>query len=220
MPTYAALTWDQPGERWYENGIDHGVLYPVTSAGTYGDGIAWNGLTGVDNNNDGADATDLWADNIKYATLRSAENFKITIKAYTYPDEFAALDGMATGAPGLYVGQQPRGMFGFVYRTRIANDTQSETDDGFKLHLCYGLTCSPSQKNYETVNDNPDAIEFSWDCEGVPVTVTGHKPTCELIIDSRTADDTKLTALMNTLFGSTTANASLPMPDDVIDALD
>lgn len=221
-PTYAKLTWDGTGERWYETGTKNGALYPMNSDGTYAQGVAWNGLTAVTESPEGAEPTDLWADDMKYASIRSAETFKFTIEAYTYPDEFMECDGSkaVTGVPGVYFGQQARKSFGFVYKSYMGNDTGSESDDAYKLHIIYGATASPSERAYSTINDSPDAITFSWECDTTPVTVEGHtemKPVSEIIIDSRTADPTKLTALEKKLFGDgTTMSPSLPSPAQVI----
>lgn len=216
----AVLTWDGTGERYYENGVSKGVLYPQDSTGAYPLGVAWNGLTAVTESPDGAEPTDLWADNIKYASLRSAENFKATIEAYTYPDEFAACDGQDSLATGIYIGQQPRKAFGFCYRTEIGNDTNSGTDDGYKLHLIYNATASPSEKAYETINDSPDAITFSWDVETTPINVTGKKPTAHLVIDSLKVDSAKLALIEAALYGTSSAAAYLPTPDDILDLID
>lgn len=197
-----ALTWDQIGEKLYETGVDQGVVYPVNPANnTYDDGYAWNGLISVTESPSGAEPTDLYADNIKYVSMRSAEDFGGTIEAYTYPEEFALLDGTAEIATGVRIGQQKRGMFGLSYRTLVGNDTDSN-DHGYKLHLVYGATCSPSEKGYETVNDSPDAITFSWEFTTTPIAVTGYKPTAVITIDSTKADPDKLAALLLILHGS------------------
>ena len=219
MPDYSPITWDETGKRFYETGTDHGVLYPLKADGTYDTGVAWNGLTAVTESPSGAEATDLWADNIKYATMRSAEQFGGTIEAYTFPDEFYPCDGYAEVADGVVIGQQKRAGFGFSYRTMVANDTATETDDGYKIHLVYGATASPSEKAYQTINDSPDAITLSWEFETTPVAVTGHKPTAHLTIDSRTADPTKLATLDSILYGSSNAAARLPLPDEVISTM-
>lgn len=208
----AKLTWDGTGEREYETGTRYGVVYPYAS-GSYGDGVAWNGLTAVTEKPSGAEPTDLYADDIKYATLRSAEKFTATVEAYMYPDAVARLDGTAELATGVTIGQQPRGTFGMCYRTAIGDDTTSEK--GYKLHLLYGCSLSPSEKAYKTVNDNPDAVTFSWDLETTPVNVTGHNPTALLIIDSTKVAAAKLTALEDLLYGTSSADASLPLPDAV-----
>lgn len=220
MPTYP-LTWDNTGERFYEMGVSHGVLYPLDTANnTYGPGVAWNGLTQVSESPEGAEPTDLWADNIKYATLRSAETFKCTIEAYTYPEEFAECDGSAIPATGVYVGQQGRKTFGFCYRTEVGSDTITDTTNSYKLHLVYGCTASPSDKSYETINDSPDAITFSWEVDTVPVPAGGtRKPCSTIVIDSTKADSTKLAALEALLYGSGSTAPVLPDPATVISTL-
>lgn len=212
----AAIEWDAAGKRFYENGTDRGVLYPMGSTGEYDKGVAWNGLTAVTESPEGAEPTDLYADNIKYATMRSAETFGCTIEAYTYPDEFSECDGSAQIAKGVFAGQQERKGFGFSYRTNIGNDTATSADDGYKLHLVYGCTASPSEKSYATVNDSPDAITFSWEIKTTPVNVAGFKPTASLVIDSRYTDATKLQALEKILYGDGDTEPKLPLPSEVI----
>ncbi len=200
----AKLVWDALGTHLFETGVDHAVLYPVGSNGTYPAGIAWNGITGVTQSPSGADETKLWADNIKYVSLRAAEEFGGTIEAYTYPDEFAECDGSANVVSGLRAGQQPRKAFGLAYRTKIGNDTDLD-NHGYMLHLVYGATCSPSQRSYSTTNDSPEAITFSWEFSTNPVNFAGFKPTSYMEIDSTkfTGDDAALlTALEAKLFGS------------------
>lgn len=214
-----AIEWDAAGKRFYENGTDRGVLYPMTSNGSYDKGVAWNGLTAVTESPEGAEPTDLYADNIKYATMRSAETFGCTIEAYTYPDEFSECDGSAQIAKGVFAGQQERKGFGFSYRTLIGNDTATSSDDGYKLHLVYGCTASPSEKSYATVNDSPDAITFSWEVKTTPVNVAGFKPTATLVIDSRYADPSKLSALEKILYGGGDTEPSLPLPAEVITSM-
>ncbi|MCD8155151.1 MAG: hypothetical protein LUF78_10815 [Clostridiales bacterium] len=211
----AALTWDNTGERYYETGTKKGVLYPKDSTGAYPKGVAWSGLTAVTESPDGAEATDLYADDIKYGTLRSAENLGYTIEAYTYPEEFAQCDGSAAVADGVYIGQQTRTAFGFSYVTQIGNDVSDEA--GYKLHLIYNSTASPSEKSYSTINDSPEAITFSWEVETTPVTVTGYKATSEITIDSTKVDATKLASLETILYGDTDTEARLPLPDEVIE---
>ena len=214
----AKLVWDQPGERLYETGTDRGVVYPQDASGAYPQGYAWNGLTAVSESPSGAEPTDLWADNIKYLSIRSAEQFGATIEAYTYPDEFAVLDGSAELMDGVIIGQQSRKTFGFCYRTRIGNDIQFE-EHGYKLHLLYGCSVSPSEKAYQTINDSPEAITFSWEMTTTPVAVTGYKPTATLTIDSTkfTGENaTKLADLEDVLYGTADAEARLPLPDEVI----
>lgn len=211
----APLTWDQVGEREYETGVDHGVLYLPDGAGAYDDGVAWNGLTTITESPSGAEASPQYADNIKYLNLYSAEEFGGTIEAFTYPDEFAECDGTATPSPGVGVGQQNRRQFGLAYRSRIGNDTDG-TDHGYRLHLIYGATASPSEKAYATINDSPEGITFSWEFSTVPVAVTGLKPTALVTVDSTEVAPADLAALEAELFGSAGGNARLPLPDEVI----
>lgn len=219
----AAIVWDATGTRYYEAGVDHGVLYVQDANGGYETGVPWNGLTSVNESPDGAEPNDLYADNIKYATLRSAETFNATIEAYTYPDEFMECDGSKEVISGVYMGQQSRKAFGFVYRTKIGNDTSSDIDAGYKLHIIYNATASPSDKSYETINDSPDAITLSWEITTTPVTVTtaGYKPVSTIVIDStkftETAARAKLATLNETLFGSANGDPTLPSPDQIID---
>lgn len=195
------LVWDAVGEHYFENGTKMGVLFPMASDGTYERGVAWNGLTAVSESPDGGDATALYADDIKYLTLRAAENAKGTIEAYTYPDEFAACDGSATIGAGVYVKQQPRKKFGFCYRTNIGNDVNDQL--GYKLHIIYNASVSPSSKDYETINDSPDAITMSWEYEADPVDFgTGFRPSATIEIDSTKVDAAKLTALEAKLYGT------------------
>lgn len=212
----SALVWDKTGERFFETGVDHGVLYVQNANGTYKPGVVWNGLTAVNENPDGAEPNDLYADNIKYATLRSAETYGATIEAYMYPEEFNQCDGNVAMAEGVYIGQQSRVPFGFCYRTLVGNDTATDTDDGYKLHLVYNATASPSDKDYETVNDSPDAATMSWEITTTPVPVTGKKPTATIVIDSTKCDAQKLQTLLDTLYGTVNSEPTLPSPDDVI----
>lgn len=207
------ITWDNTGDKRYETGNDHGVLYLLDSTGAYKNGVAWNGLTAVTESPSGAEPSDLYADNIKYASLRSAETYGATIEAYTYPDEFMECDGSAILTDGVSIGQQNRKTFGFSYRSNIGDDTDS--NKGYKLHLIYGCTASPSDKSYQTVNESPDAITFSWEITTVPVTVSGFKPTASLEIDSTKADATKLAALEDILYGTDEKEPRLPLPDEV-----
>ena len=208
------LTWDNTGERVFETGVKQGVLYPIQSDGKYTKGVAWNGLTAVTESPSGAEATALYADDIKYLNLLSNEEFGATIEAYTYPDEFAECDGSAELATGVMIGQQKRKTFGLCYRTTIGNDVEGN-DYGYKLHLVYGCLAAPSEKGYSTINDNPDAITFSWEVSTTPVNVEGFKPTSQITIDSTKADPTKLAALEAVLYGSTETEAKLPLPDEV-----
>lgn len=207
------LVWDQTGERFYETGVKNGVLYPQ-EAGAYNKGVAWNGLTAVTESPSGAEATALYADDIKYLNLYSTEEFGGTIEAYTYPAEFEACDGSASLAAGVTIGQQPRKAFGLSYRTAIGNDTDGN-DHGYKLHLVYGATAAPSEKAYATINDSPEAITFSWEFTTTPVTVNGFKPTSCITIDSTKVDAEKLAALEAILYGSEDEEARLPMPDEI-----
>ena len=200
----AKLIWDAVGSRLYETGTKQGVLYPQASNGTYPEGVAWNGLTGFSESPDGGDATDIWADDIKYLSIRARENFKGTITAYTYPDEWRQCDGSGAPIPGISIGQQSRKGFGLSYVTTVGNDTEFE-DFGYKIHLIWGATASPSSKDYKTINDSPEAIEFSWEITTTPVNVTGFKPTAHMVIDSTKfvtkADKEKLAFLEAVLYG-------------------
>lgn len=209
------LKWDDTGTRIYETGTDRGVLYPIDTTGAYPRGVAWNGLTGVTEKPTGGDETALYANNAKYASLRAAEEFAGTINAYTYPDEFTACDGSATIAKGVTVSQQNHQKFGLSYRTILGNDVAADAF-GYKLHLVYGATTAPSEREYATVNDKPDAITFSWDFTTDKIALTGHKPVASLTIDSTKADPAKLAALEAILYGSATAAARLPLPAEVI----
>jgi hypothetical protein len=211
----ARLTWDNTGERRYETGVDHGVLYIPDGNGDYTNGVAWNGLTTVTEAPSGAEATALYADNIKYLDLRSAEEFGATIEAFTFPDEFLQFDGVNTPSVGVAVGQQTRSSFGFAYRTNVGNDV-SGSDYGYKLHLIYGASAAPSEKAYATINDSPEAITFSWEVSTTPINAGGSlKPTSQLIIDSTKVDPTDLTTLEDLLYGQS-GNPQLPLPAAVI----
>lgn len=215
----AKLEWDKTGERFYETGTDRGVLYVQDDAGGYKNGVVWNGLISVTESPSGAEATDMWADNIKYASLRSAETFNATIEAYTYPEEFNACDGFAELVKGVVVGQQARQGFGFCYRTKVGNDTQTDTDDSYKIHIVYGCTASPSERAYQTINDSPEALTFSWEVTTTPINVAGHQPTSTLVIDSSKVDPAKLTKLEDALYGTTSEEAKLPTPDEILTLL-
>ena len=212
------LEWDKKTERLYETGVKQGVLYVQKADGTYDNGVAWNGLTAVTENPSGAESNPLYADDIKYIDLRSAEEFGATIEAYTYPDEFAACDGSATVKAGVTIGQQVRKPFGLCYRTTLGNDSEFN-DHGYKLHIIYNATASPSEKGYQTINDNPEAITFSWEITTTPVAVTGYKPTASITIDSTKVDATKLETLEGMLYGTAQAEPTLPTPDAVISTL-
>ena len=209
------LTWDQVGERLYETGVDHGVLYIPDQSGAYEEGHAWNGLTTVTESPTGAESSPQYADNIKYLNLVSAEEFGATIEAFTYPDAFAQCDGTAVPSPGITIGQQSRKSFGLAYRSRVGNDLDG-TDHGYKLHLIYGALAAPSEKAYATINDSPEAIAFSWEVTTTPVQVTDLKPTALLTIDSTKVDEDALQELEDILYGSSGVDARLPLPDEVI----
>ena len=208
------IVWDAVGEHIFETGVRNGVLYLKDAQGAYSTGVAWNGLTSVSESPEGAEPTDLYADDIKYLTLMSAENFKATIEAYTYPPEFEECDGSASIANGVVIGQQARKPFGLCYRTSIGNDTDGN-EHGYKLHIVYGCLASPSEKQYSTINDSPEAITFSWEVSTTPVNVAGKKATATLIIDSTKADKAKLTALEGILYGSESEEPRLPLPDEI-----
>ena len=210
----AKLVWDETGKRLYETGVKNGVLYPQDSTGAYPKGVAWNGLTAVTQSPSGAEATPLYADDMKYLNLYSAEEFGATVEAYTYPDEFAECDGSAELAKGVMIGQQPRKAFGLAYKTVIGNDVKNNKY-GYKLHLIYGAMASPSEKAYATINDSPEAITFSWEITTTPVSVTGFEPTAYIEIDSTKAEPTKLAKLEEKLFGSASEEATLPLPNEV-----
>ena len=212
------IVWDKTGERLYETGVDRGVLY-VQSNGTYPKGVAWNGLTAVTESPSGAEATPLYADNIKYLNLMSAEEFGCTIEAYTYPEEFAECDGSAELAAGVTIGQQARKPFGLSYRTKIGNDAAGN-EFGYKLHLIYGGLAAPSEKAYASINDSPEAITFSWEVSTTPVSVDGHSPTASITIDSTKVEPTKLSALEEILYGKDGDSGSgteprLPLPSEI-----
>ena len=214
MATTKKLVWDQTSDRLYETGVKMGVLYPQDAAGTYPKGVAWNGLTAVTESPSGAEATALYADDIKYLNLMSAEEFAATVEAYTYPDEFAECDGSASIAKGVSIGQQKRKTFGLCYRTVLGNDVAGN-DYGYKIHIIYGAMAAPSEKEYASVNDSPEAITFSWELSTTPVSVKGFKPTASIVIDSTKVDAEKLTALEAILYGSENADARLPLPDEI-----
>lgn len=212
------LVWDNTGERLYETGVKQGVLYPQAAGGTYPKGVAWNGLTNITESPSGAEATALYADDIKYLNLVSAEELGGTIEAYTYPDEFAECDGSVALTEGVFIGQQDRKTFGLCYRTTLGNDVDSN-GHGYKLHLIYGALAAPSEKAYATINDSPEAITFSWEFKTTPVNVTDHKPTASLTIDSTKVSETKMAALEKVLYGDGDTEARLPLPDEVVQIL-
>lgn len=220
----AKIKWDQVGEHFYETGVSRGVLFPIdTNTNSYEKGVAWNGLTSVSESPEGAEVSAIYADNIKYLNLMSAEDFKGTIEAYTYPDEFAECDGSASLLAGVSIGQQTRKKFGVCYTTQIGNDVSA--DLGYKIHIVYNCLASPSERSYETINDSPEAITFSWEFSTTPVTVKDHKPTATVVIDSTKLSSNKLTALENKLFGtdadpqdpqSTGTDPELLLPDEIV----
>lgn len=211
----AKLTWDNTGQRFYETGVDHGVLYIPNAGGIYDSGVAWNGLTTVTESPSGAEATPLYADNIKYLNLISIEQFGATIEAYTCPDEFFQFDGVSAPSLGVHVHQQSRKAFGLSYRTRLGNDTDG-SDHGYKLHMIYNATAAPSEKAYATINDSPEAITFSWALTTTPIPVAGMKPTALLTIDSTKVDPTALASLEDALYGTSGLDPRLPTPDEVL----
>lgn len=214
----AKIEWDKTGEKTYETGVEQGVLYVRDANGDYPQGIAWNGLISIAESPTGGEPNSNYADNIKYLTLMSVEEMEASIEAYTYPTEFEACDGSVAPIAGVLIGQQERKTFGLAYKTKIGNDTEG-LEHGYKLHLLYGALASPSEKSYETINDSPEAITFSWDVTTTPVSVTGFKPTSLLTIDSRTVDAAKLVALEDILFGTDILEPELPLPDVVISTL-
>ena len=226
MSNPGRIVWDKVGERFFETGLDRGVLYPMGSNSQYADGVAWNGLTAVNESPSGAESNPQYADNIKYLNLVSAEDFGATIEALTYPAEFEACDGTVEVAPGVTIGQQARKVFGLSYRTLIGNDVQGQ-ELGYKIHLVYGALAAPSEKNRQTVNDSPEAVAFSWEVSTTPADVPGHKPTAHMTIDSTKTDREKLKALEDILYGkdavseppSKAVAPRLPMPAEVIDLL-
>lgn len=220
------LVWDKTGERYYETGVKNGVLYIQDTSGAYNNGVAWNGLTAVTESPSGAEATALYADDIKYLNLYSAEEFGATVEAYTYPEEFGQCDGSASLTDGVNIGQQSRKTFGMCYRTALGNDIDG-SEHGYKLHLIYGAKASPSEKAYATINDSPEAITFSWELTTTPVNVTGHKPTASLVIDSTKVSEKALAAIELILYGKdpTTSGGNdgvdprMPLPDEVLSTI-
>lgn len=212
------LVWDATGERLYETGVSKGVIYPQATGGTYPKGAAWNGLTAVTESPSGAEPTPLYADNIKYLTLMSAEEFGFTIEAYTYPDEFAECNGEGELATGVKIGQQKRKSFGLSYQTLLGNDVDGDAH-GYKLHLVYGALAAPSEMERATVNDSPEATTMSWECSTTPVSVAGFRPTSHIVIDSTAVNKDKLSALEDMLYGSESEEAKLPLPDEVAELM-
>lgn len=209
------LVWNEAGKRLYETGVDKGVLYVSNGSGGYQKGVVWNGLVSVNESPSGAEATPLYAGNIKYVELMSNEEFGASIEAYTYPEEFEQCDGSAELAEGVTIGQQPRKSFGLCYRTKIGNDTAGD-DHGYKIHLIYGAKAAPTEKSYTTINDSPEAITFSWEVTTTPIEVAGHKPTATLTIDSTKVASDKLEAIEKKLYGDTATEPTLPTPAEII----
>ena len=214
----ARLIWDEVGQRFFETGVKNGVLYVQDNDGSYKNGVVWNGLTAVTESPSGAEETPLYADDVKYLTLRSAEEFGATVEAYTYPEEFEQCDGSAAIAAGVTIGQQARRAFGLCYRTSVGNDIQGQ-NYSYKLHLIYGCTVAPSEKSYSTINDNPEAITFSWELSTVPVPVDGFSPTASLVIDASKVDEGKMQLLEDALFGDETNEAKLLLPNEMMEML-
>lgn len=215
----ARLQWGATGEKKYETGVDRGVLFVAGDDGTYNPGVAWNGLSSVSETPEGAEPTDLYADNIKYATLMSAETFKGTVEAYAYPEEFAQCDGSSMIAEGVYIGQQNRKKFAFSYRTGVGSDTNSDIETTYKIHIVYGCTCSVSERTYETVNDSPDAITLSWEYSSVPVNVTGHKATSVITIDSAKVGAANMKLIEDKLYGTESEEPTLLLPDEILELI-
>lgn len=214
----ARLIWDEVGQRFFETGVKNGVLYVQDNDGSYKNGVVWNGLTAVTESPSGAEETPLYADDVKYLTLRSAEEFGATVEAYTYPEEFEQCDGSASIANGVTIGQQARRAFGLCYRTSVGNDIQGQ-NFSYKLHLIYGCTVAPSEKSYSTINDNPEAITFSWELSTVPVPVDGFSPTASLVIDASKVDEGKMALLEDALFGDESNEAKLLLPNEIMEML-
>lgn len=211
----AKLTWDQTGQRFYETGTDHGVLYRLLNTGLYESGVAWNGLTAFTDSPSGAEATALYADNQKYLSLMSAEEVGGTLEAYTYPEEFETCDGSAEIATGVSIGQQTRQRFAFSYRTKIGNDVDGD-DHGYKIHIVYNALASPSEKSYATINDSPEAITFSWEISTDPIAVDGYKSTASLVIDSTRVDKDKLKLIEDKLYGTADTEPTLLLPNEIV----
>lgn len=212
------LMWDQVGERYYETGVDRCVLFVMGTSGAYGNGVAWSGVTAINENPSGGEANPFYADNVKYLNLMSAEDFGFGIEAYTYPDEWEACDGSAEVAPGVTVGQQTRKVFGLSYRTKIGNDVDGQ-DHGYKIHLVYGAQASPSQRNHNTINDSPEPTAMSWDATTTPVEIPGLKPAAHMTIDSTKTDKDKMAALEKILYGDEEAESRLPLPSEIAELM-
>ena len=214
----AVMTWHGTGTREIEAGVSEVALFPMGSSG-YETGVPWNGVTAINENPSGADVTDLYADDIKYASMRAAEKFGFSIEAFTYPPTWAECDGSAEAATGVYLGQQNRKAFGLVYKSKVGDEAHPGMDKGFKLHIIYNSTASPSSRSYTTIGENPDALSFSWEANSTPVEVTGYKATSEIIIDSTKANGTKLATLLGIIYGSENSDPTLPTPNTVISTM-
>lgn len=210
----AKLVFNQVGERLFETGVKNGVLYVMGDDDTYGNGVVWNGLTGVTEKPTGAEATNLYADDVKYVVIQGAEEFEATIEAYTYPEEFEECDGSAALVEGVNVGQQARKTFAFCYKTSLGNDTQGQ-NFGYKLHIIYGCKAKPSEKSYSTINDSPEAVTFSWDISTTPVPVEGMNPTATLVVDSTRVSPENMKKLEDKLYGTESEEPTLPLPNEV-----
>ena len=215
----AVMTWHGAGTREIEAGVSEVALFTIGSGGVYGTGVPWNGVTAINENPSGADVTDLYADDIKYASMRAAEKFGFSIEAYTYPSAWAECDGSAEATTGVYLGQQNRKAFGLVYKSKIGDETHPGMDKGYKLHIIYNSTASPSGRTYTTIGENPDALSFSWEANSTPVEVTGYKATCEIVIDSTKANATNLATLLGMIYGTSNTDPTLPTPDTVISTM-
>lgn len=210
------LEWDKIGERFYETGVEKTVLYLISQSATYSKGVAWSGVTGIDENPSGAETSPVYADNKKYLNLVSAEEYAATLKAYTYPDEFGECDGSAEIVKGVRIGQQPRKMFGLCYQSKKGNDVK-KTEYGYIIHFIYGAQAAPSSKSHNTINDSPEATEMSWEISTTPVDVEGHSPTATLEIDSTKCDPEKLAALEDIIYGTEETEARLPLPNEIME---
>ena len=215
----AKMTWHDAGTREIQAGVSEVALFVVGANGAYNTGVPWNGVTAINENPSGADITDLYADDINYASLRAAEKFGFGIEAFTYPEAWSECDGSKQVADGVYISQQPRKAFGLVYKSKIGDEQHPGLDKGYKLHIIYNSTASPSSRSYTTINENPDALTFSWDANSTPVEVTNQKPTCEIVIDSTKATPAKLTTLLGMIYGGDNSDPTLPTPDTVISTM-
>ena len=214
----AKLIFNNVGERLFETGVKNGVLYVMGDDGAYENGVVWNGLTAVTESPSGAETTPLYADDVKYVVIYAAEEFGATVEAYTYPEEFEQCDGSAAIADGITIGQQTRKSFGMCYKTSVGNDVQGQ-DYGYKIHIIYGAKAAPSEKSYSTINDSPEAVTFSWELSTVPVPVEGHNPTATMVIDSTRVPAEKMALIEAKLYGSEEAEATLPLPNEILELI-